>query len=113
MQNAKDFANKIGRQFKGLEGKIAEIEGLKARIGALGLVEEKLQKIKELEDKIAMIATKPIKLAEPEKFDGNQAKLNSFLATIAIYLNVNALRLPNNTAKVSFVAVYFTGKAIE
>jgi hypothetical protein len=42
MQNAKDFANKIGRQFRGLEGKIAEIKGLKACIGALGLVEEKL-----------------------------------------------------------------------
>ena len=113
MQNAKDFADKIGRQFKELESKIIDIEGLEARIGVLSLVEEKIQKIKELEDKIVQIAIKLIKLAKLEKFDSNREKLNSFLATIAIYLNINALRLSNNTTKVLFVVVYFIGKAIE
>jgi hypothetical protein len=48
-----------------------------------------------------------------EKFDGTRSKLKSFLAGAAIYLNINAAKLPDNTSKVLFVAAYFTGQAME
>jgi hypothetical protein len=57
--------------------------------------------------------SKPIRITPLEKFDRTCSKLKSFLAGAAIYLNINAGKLLDNTLKVLFIAAYFTGQAIE
>jgi hypothetical protein len=57
--------------------------------------------------------SKPIRITPLEKFNRTRSKLKSFLAGAAIHLDVNAGKLPDDTSKVSFVAAYFTGQAIE
>jgi hypothetical protein len=57
--------------------------------------------------------SKPIRMTPLEKFNRTCSKLKSFLAGAAIYLNVNVGKLLDNTLKVSFIAAYFIGQAIE
>jgi hypothetical protein len=57
--------------------------------------------------------SKPIRITPLEKFDRTCSKLKSFLVGAAIYLNVNAGKLLDNTSKVLFVAAYFIEQVIE
>jgi hypothetical protein len=58
-------------------------------------------------------ASKQVKLAPLEKFDGTRTRLRSFLAAAQIHLDVNAELVINDAAKVSFVAAHFTGNAMD
>jgi len=74
---------------------------------------EAAEKIQELTNQLKRLQSKPIKLSPLEKFDGTRSKLKGFLAAASIHLDVNQDKLPNDTARVSFVAAHFTGKAMD
>jgi hypothetical protein len=112
MEKARHFSERINEEFIKMNEKMNEMAILESRMEMMPQLEQKIQRIQELEEQLGRMAQKPIKLAEPEKFNGDRHKLNGFLATMAIHLNINAHRLPDDTAKVSFVAAHFTGKAM-
>jgi hypothetical protein len=71
-----------------------------------------VNKVKELEEQLQKYRSKPIKLGTPDKFDGTRHKLRSFLASMAIHMDVNRDKLLGDADRVAFVAAHFTGKAM-
>ena len=81
---------------------------------AAALPQEEVERIKnDLGMLTARASAKQVKLAPLDKFDGNRNKLRSFLAAAQIHLDVNVGLIPNEEAKVQFVAAHFTGNAMD
>ena len=56
---------------------------------------------------------RPLKLAEPEKFDGTRSKLRGFLASMSLHTDLNRDYLEEDQQKVAYVDTHFTGKAMD
>ena len=78
------------------------------------LPQEEVERIKnDLNMLTRRASAKQVKLAPLDKFDGNRNKLRGFLAAAQIHLDVNVGLIPNEEAKVQFVAAHFTGNAMD
>ena len=68
---------------------------------------------KQIEKMESRMTSRPLKLAEPEKFDGTRSKLRGFLASMALHTDLNRSYLEDDEQKVAYVATHFTGKAMD
>ena len=56
-------------------------------------------------------ALKPIKISEPQHFDGNRSKLRAFLMQVGTHFNANPSMYATSGQKVAFISSYLTGTA--
>ncbi|KAB2573749.1 Mammalian retrotransposon derived protein [Lasiodiplodia theobromae] len=81
------------------------------RAELLQLIEElKIQNARLIEHQSRRIATK-VKVAPPEKFDGDRKKLQSFLLQMQRYLQFNQAQFDNDAEAVLFASTYLRGTA--